>query len=208
MIVPGLSRDLALDQPARCLEIEHENLRLQQRRCDMLPLAGLLALEQRHHDTHGAEQAGAEIGDRDADAHRPLSRQAGHRHQATHALRDLIEPRAARIGPVLTEPRNAPEDDLRVHLLEVLIVDLQPLLHVRPEVLDHHVGLLDHALEGREPLRRLQVQRDGALVAMEVLEVRTLARAARRLARRERGRLLDLDHIGAPVRELTHAGGP
>ncbi len=60
----------------------------------------------------------------------------------------------------------------------------------------------------REPLLRLQVQRDGALVAVQVLEVRTLARTARRLSGHQLGRLLDLDDIGAPVGELAHAGRP
>ncbi len=184
MIVAGLAGDLALHQPARGLEVEHEDLRLQERRRDVLALAGFLALEQRDQDAHGAEQPGAEIGDRDADAHRPLPGQPGDRHQAAHALRDLVEARPSGIGPVLAEPRNATEDDLRVDLLEVLVVDLEPLLHVGPEILDHDVGLLHHALERGEPLGRLEVQRDGALVAMQVLEVGPLARAARRLARR------------------------
>ena len=184
MIVAGLARDLALHQPARRLEVEHEDLRLQQRGRDVLALPGFLAFEQRDQNSHGAEQPGAKVGDRDTDAHRPLPGQAGDRHQAAHALRDLVEARPARIGPVLAEPRNTTEDDLRVDLLEVLVVDLQPLLHVGPEVLDHHVGLLHHAPERGEPLGRLEVQRDGALVAMQVLEIGTLARTARRLARR------------------------
>ena len=51
--------------------------------------------------------AGADVGDRDADAHRPLPGQAGDRHQAAHALRDLVEARAVGVGPVLAEAGDA-----------------------------------------------------------------------------------------------------
>ena len=66
-------------------------------------------------------------------------------------------------------------------LRQRLVVDAEPLLHVGAEILDHHVGLLDHALEGGEPFRRLQIQRHAALVAMQVLKIAALARAAHRL---------------------------
>ena len=72
MIVAGLLRHFAFDQPARGLEIEHEDLRLQQRGRDLLALAGLLPLEQRDQDAERGEQSGAQVGDRNADAHRPL----------------------------------------------------------------------------------------------------------------------------------------
>src|SRR5215472_454998 len=53
----------------------------------------------------------------------------------------------------------------------------------------------------------LEVARDAALVAVQVLEVGALARAARRIAGLEARRRLDLDHVGAPVGQLAHAGG-
>ena len=150
------------------------------------------------------EQAGAEIGDRNADAHRPLPRQAGDRHQPAHALGDLVEARPVGIRPVLAEAGNAGIDDARIDLGERLVVDAEPLLHVGTEILDHDIGLLDHALEGGEPFRRLQIERHAALVAVQVLKVAALARAAHRLF--QAGRRLDLDDIGAPIGELAHAG--
>src|SRR6516165_2530733 len=48
MIIAGLLRDLAGDQPARSLEIEHEDLRFEKRGMDPLPLATRLALDQSH----------------------------------------------------------------------------------------------------------------------------------------------------------------
>ena len=64
-------------------------------------------------------------------------------------------------------------------LLQRLVIDAEPVLHVGPEILDHDVGLLDQPLEGREALRRLQIERHAALVAMQVLEIGAVARAAR-----------------------------
>ena len=109
MVVAGLLRDFAGHQPARGLEIEHEDLRFEQRGVHPLPLARLLALEQRHQDALRQQDAGAQIVDRDADPHRPLPRQSGNRHQAAHALGDLVDPRAAwHKGPVWPKPEMLP----------------------------------------------------------------------------------------------------
>ena len=59
MIVAGLLRHHAVDQIARGLKIEHENLRLQQRGLDRLTLAGFVALDQRDQNAERREQPGA-----------------------------------------------------------------------------------------------------------------------------------------------------
>ena len=74
MVVSCLRGDLARHQPARGLEIEHEDLRFEQRGVHPLPLTGRLPFDQRHQDALGEQQPGAEIVDRDADPHRPLTR--------------------------------------------------------------------------------------------------------------------------------------
>src|SRR6185503_13068097 len=51
-------------------------------------------------------------------------------------------------------------------------------------------------------LRRLQIERDRALVAVQVLEIRTIARPAHVLDRS----VLDLDDVGAEIGELAHTG--
>ena len=79
---------------------------------DVLAFLRFLALEQRDQNAERREHAGGEIGDRNADAHRPLSRQPGDRHQPAHALRDLVEARPTGIGAVLAEAGNAGIDDL------------------------------------------------------------------------------------------------
>src|SRR5205823_3760383 len=53
----------------------------------------------------------------------------------------------------------------------------------------------------------LQVEGHAALVAVEVLEVRSLARTARRIAGVHARRGFDLDHIGTPIGELAHRRG-
>ena len=53
------------------------------------------------------------------------------------------------------------------------------------------------------PSLRLQVEREAALVAVQVLEVGSVAPAAGRVDAGAAGRL-DLDHVGAPVGELAH----
>ena len=155
-----------------------------------------------------AEQPGGEVGDGNADPHRTFAGRAGDRHQPAHALRDLIEARPLVIGPVLAEAGDAAIDDARVDLAQALIVDAELCLDVGTEVLDHDVGLLGEALEHFEALRVLQVQRHRPLVAVQILEVRALPRAARLLASRILQQRVDLDDVGAPVRQLPHAGGP
>ena len=95
-------------------------------------------------------------------------------------------------------------DQARIFALERVVVELQPCLHVGPEVLDQHVGLLDHAIEDRTALVAAQVERHASLVAMLVLEIRLMAAG-------EIGRIarpLDAHHIGTPVGELAHADRP
>ena len=138
----------------------------------------------------------------------PSPGRAGDRHQPAHALRDLIEARPLVIGAVLAEAGDAAIDDARVDLAHALVVDAELVLHVGPEVLDHHVGLFREALKHLEALGVFQIERHRPLVAVQVLEIRTMARAARLLAAGVLHQGVDLDDIGAPVRELPHAGRP
>src|SRR4029077_19577979 len=72
------------------------------------------------------------------------------------------------------------------------------------EILDHDIGFLDHALERSQALRRLEVERHTALVAVQVLKIRALARASHLIF--DAGRGFDLDDVGAPIGELANAG--
>jgi hypothetical protein len=206
MVVAGLLGDLAAHQVAGRLEVEHEDLRLQERGLHPLALARAGPLLQRDQDAERAEEAGGEVGQRNSDAHRPLAGQAGDRHEAAHALGDLVEARPRAVGAVLAEAGDAGVDDPGIDRPEIGIGDAEAVLHVGAEVLDDDVGPGDQALEERDAGGRLQIQGQRALVAVEVHEVGAVARAAHRLAFLQRLRHLDLDDVGAPVGELADRG--
>jgi hypothetical protein len=153
MVVAGLLGHFVRDGPARALEIEHRDLRRQQRAFDPLPLARHLAFQERDQDAHRGEDAGREVGDRDADAHRPLPRQPGDRHEAAHALGDLVEARPVAVGAALAEPGDAGIDQARVDRLERGIVDAEPLLDVGAEILDHDIGIAHQLPKNLDPVR-------------------------------------------------------
>ena len=124
------------------------------------------------------------------------------------ALRDLIEAGTLVVGAILPEARDAAIDDARIDLAHAFVIDAEFCLHIGTKILDDDIGLLRQAAEYVEALGVLQVERDRALVAVQVLEVRPLARAARLLAAGVFQQRIDLDDIGAPVRQLPHAGRP
>jgi len=90
-------------------------------------------------------------------------------------------------------------------LAHALIIDAEPGFDVGAEILDHHVGLFRETPEHLEAFGVLQVERHRAIVAMQILEIRTAARAAGLLAGGVLQQRIDLDDIGTPVRELPHA---
>ena len=207
MVVAGLLGDLALHQPARGLEVEHEDLRLDQRGMDPLALAGALAIVQRQHDGLRQQQSGREVGDRNADAHRAAAGLAGDRHQPAHALGDLVDTGARGIRSALAEAGDRAVDDARIDLGHGVVIDMQSVLHIGAVILDDDVGLLSELHEDRVAFLALEVERHRLLVAMQVLEVEAMASAAHGVvlaAIGRRGRWLDLDDVGAPVGELAH----
>ena len=149
VVVARLPGYIARHQVTRRLEIEQRDLRVQQVRLHPLAFARYLALEQRGHDAERRHQAGGHVRHRRAGAHRPLPGKAGHRHEAAHALRDLVEARPGGVGSVLAETGHAREDDPLVDLLQRLVVHAEAELHVGAVVLHHHVGLLHQLPEYR-----------------------------------------------------------
>ena len=100
-------------------------------------------------------------------------------------LRQQIAKRAPRANMCLADFISPKADFAFVDIFEQLVIDAEPALHVRPEILDDDVGLFDQPLESRETLRRFQIERHAALVALKILEVGAFARTARPLAFRE-----------------------
>ena len=177
MIVTGLFWDLVSKQPARGLEIEHRDLRGEQRRLNALALAGLLAFEQSNEDAHRAEDAGREIRDGDTRADGALAGESRNGHQAAHALRDLVEAGAIGIGAVLAEAGNARVDEARVERAQIRIADAEAVFDVGTIVLDKDVSGGNEAFKDFDALGAFEVQGHAALVAMEILEIETVARA-------------------------------
>ncbi len=124
-----------------------------------LPRAGALALQQCQDDAVRQQDPRRSVVDRDADPDRPLARQAGDRHEAPHALGDLVDPGAALIGAVLAEARDAAIHDARVNPFDRLVIDAEAVLDGRAEVLDDDIGLLGQLEEDLLPFRGLQIER-------------------------------------------------
>ena len=87
------------------------------------------------------------------------------------------------------------------------VVDAEPVLDRRAEILDDDIGLLGQLHEDREPVLGLQVEGQAALVAMEILEIEPFAPRAGHVAA-VIAALLDLDDIGAPIGELADRSRP
>ena len=147
-------------------------------------------------------QAGSDVGHGSAGSHRPCAGCAGHRHQPRKALCDLVEAWPVAVRTILAESGNAAKDDSRIHPSERFVVDPEPILDVGTEILDHDVGLGDQLQKQFPADLRLQVERQRALVAVQVLEVRAVARSAEIVI----GGRFDLDHVGTEVGELSDAG--
>src|SRR5215510_13611284 len=76
------------------------------------------------------------------------------------------------------------------------------MLDVGPVILDEHVGLRSEPLEDVDAARALEVERDRALVAMQVLKVEPVAGEVILVL------VLDLDHVGAHLGELANSRRP
>ena len=80
------------------------------------------------------------------------------------------------------------------------------MLHVGFVILDDHIGALGELHKDRVALIAFEVQRNRPLVAMQVLEIGTVAAAAGRVDQLAGG--LDLDHLRTPIGELAHRRRP
>src|SRR5262249_17856761 len=138
------------------------------------------------------EDARAEVGDRNADPHRPLARNPRDRHQAAHALGDLVDARTVAVRAALSAPGDAAVDDARVDRPYGIVVDAETLLRPGAVVLHDDVGVLRQLLEDRHPLRVSEVERHAPLVTVEILEVEAVAIASHAVAGAAAGHL-DLD---------------
>ena len=204
MVVACLAPHLSLDQPTRRLEVQHGDLCRQQRRLHPLALARFLAFQKSDQDAQRRVKPGRQIGDGNADAHRALARKPGDGHQPPHALGDLIETGALGVGAVLAEAGDAGKDDAGVDGLQAFVIDAEAVFDIGAEIFHHHVGLFRQPHENLQPAGGLQIKRDAPLVAVDVLEIGSIAGAAHALGGVDFLGRLDLDHVGPPIGQLAH----
>src|SRR5262249_14809011 len=105
-------------------------------------------------------------------------------------------------------PRAAHVDDARIARADVFHVDAQALARARQEVGEEHVAAVREPVEELAARRLADVDPDAALAAVALLhhEVDTAlgkaeARGGEAALRVAVHRVLDLDHLGAPVAE-------
>jgi hypothetical protein len=141
-----------------------------------------------------------------------LGRGAHHVHQAgARPVGGGVEAGARRLLAGLAVGGDRAVDQPRVDRQQVGGGDLQALAHRQREIGDEDVGRADQALQHAQALAMLEVDREAALVARRQLPpvVGDLARHRRRGPPRIAGaRRLDLDHLGAEVREDGRRRGP
>ena len=177
VVVAGLGGDFGVDGPAGGLEVEHGDLGFEEGGVDPLAFAGAFAFEEGDEDGLGEEVAGGEVGDGDADADGAVAGESVDGHDAAEALGDLVDAGAPGVGAVLAEAGDAAVDDAGVAGAAGGVVDAEAAFDVGAVVLDDDVGALDEGEEDVDGLGLLEVEGEGALVAVEVEEVGGLAGA-------------------------------
>src|SRR6185369_8074265 len=92
---------------------------------------------------------------------------AGDRHETAEGLGERVETGLLPPGAVWPEGGDRAVDEARVHALDRVVVDAEPLGHPAPEALDDHVGPRGEPAERVPALRLLDVETDAALVAVD-----------------------------------------
>ena len=209
---------MALTEPLGHLSVGEHRRRLVHPECDarfeeggidVLSAAGALPGGKGGEDADSRVHPSTEIGDRNRNAVRGAVRGAVDAHEAGHPARDEVEPPARGVGAGLAEARDGAVDEPRVDGAHRVVADADPGRGSRLEVLDQHVSGGREPLEEGEVLGVLEVEGDGALVAVPEHERRALALDERRGAPHvvAGGGPLDLDHVRAVVGQDHRAPG-
>jgi hypothetical protein len=161
---------------------------------------------QSREDTVGAEHAGQQVSDRDADLHRFIGARAGQAHHPGLPLRDLVVAGAVALRAVVAEPRDRQDHEPRVDPVQLLRREPESVEHPGAEVLHQYVGLGRQPAQERLPFVALEVGGDRLLVAVGAHEVRRLGGVLGTHERRSPAAAvvagcggLDLDDAGAEV---------
>src|SRR5262249_3509646 len=146
-------RRLAADGLSRegdAAEVDHGVLH---RHLDVLAPARALTLMQGGQDADRTMQSGARIADGRSWLERLGLPRACEAQRASHGLRDHVEAHVVLVRP-LAEPLDLRIDQTRIDLADDAPAEAQALDGAGREVLDHHVGLLQHLREDLAPARR------------------------------------------------------
>src|SRR5438046_7446511 len=182
---------------------------LEERAVHALAEARPLPVEQRVHDPERAEDARRQIEERDAAADGRAVGLARDRHDAAEGLHERLVAGAVGAGSRAPEGRDRAVDEPRVDGRERLVAQTERLHRPRPEVLDQDVAPAHESRQHLGALRRLEVERDRAPVAVDDEVRRRLALLVGRPGARlvARARVLHFDAVGAQVREQHAAEG-
>ena len=173
------------------------------------PFAGAVAMPQRGQGADRCVQRGIAIHQRRRGAQRLPHRLPRQRHQSAHRLAERIERGPIGIGPVLTEAGNRHQDDAGIQPTQRFIIEAHGLHRARPEILQHDVGCLHQGGEDLLAARVAQIETNAALAAVIDAEIHALAaHHGRVLAGLFATETLDLDHLGAEVRQNHAATRP
>jgi hypothetical protein len=129
-------------------------------------------------------------------------------------VRERVVRTAVSVGPALALPGAAHVDDVRVVCTDVVDVDLELRPDARELVREEHVACRGEPVEDLEAVVGAEVEAEALLAAVRVLEQHVHLRPhdAREPARREAPHgiaaldVLDLDDLGAPVRQQRRCG--
>ena len=165
---------------------------------------------KRRQKADGQVKAGAGIADLRAGDKRCAIGNTGGAHRAAHRLRHVFIGLEFRVRAGRTEAFDRADHDLRIDLVNFFPGETQPLQHAGAEVLHHDVALLQQVDKHFLALRRLHVDRDRALVAVQHREIQAVrARNVTQLsARGVTLRRFELDHICTHPRQQLRAGRP
>ena len=99
--------------------------------------------------------------------------------------------------------RHADHDEIRTHLEQMLVVQFILSHHARAKIFHHHVADGDQTFEQFLAFGHLEIQRDGAFVAVDLFVTRVAWLASVRVLAG-----FHLDHLGAEIRQVAGPIGP
>src|SRR5438093_1206622 len=178
---------------------------------DVLAGTGAVRAPDRRHDAVGGHDGRHDVADAGADLGGRRGVRPGDRHDSADRLRDHVERRPIEVralaGMGIGEAADRGVDDSGIAVAQSLIGEPQAPHHAGAIVLDHDLRGFDQLEEDFAALRPLEVERDRRFVAIDTLEI--AGEGAQPVARMERTDLaravafewLDLDHLGALIRE-------